>query len=220
MSKVISTTNEVMRAFNRMNEKGVVLFPGLDGVISLGRIIDDGRFIRCELDWDAETAEKAAEEFECLIDCLCEIGRWHLESDGELKWVGFNEDTFKEPETFSVWEKYFQGFPDTELFPNSAVKYFPMNDLGGYKFDLLAYMCFIFTRIYVNASSDERLMNLVRKYLATTFIINRYARKVELIDYNKPKSREKSIFPKRSRVTEEDKKLFGEYLVNKVLSAM
>ena len=90
MSKVISTTNEVMRAFNRMNEKGVVLFPGLDGVISLGRIIDDGRFIRCELDWDAETAEKAAEEFECLIDCLCEIGRWHLESDGELKWVGFN----------------------------------------------------------------------------------------------------------------------------------
>ena len=50
MSKVISTANEVMRAFNRMNEKGVVLFPGLDGVISLGRIIDDGRFIRCELE--------------------------------------------------------------------------------------------------------------------------------------------------------------------------
>ena len=212
--------HEVMRVYNRMHKNGAVVLPGLDGVITYSEIKDDGRFLRCELDWDKETAKKASEEFGRLTTCLGEIGRWHQKSDGELKWEGFDENTFKDPETLRVWEKYFKGYPNMDLFPTSNVKYFPMNDIGGYEFDLFSFMCFLYTRLYVLASSEDKVMKMACTYLATAYIIYRFARKVELLDFNKPASKEKSIFPRREKITDEDNKLFGEYLVDKVFSAM
>lgn len=62
MSKTIAAS-EIIRVYNRMNENGVVLLRGIDSIITNGDVSDDSRYHRCELDWDEETAGKAAGEF-------------------------------------------------------------------------------------------------------------------------------------------------------------
>ena len=201
---------EVLRVFERTNKNGVAIIPSLDQAASCGDIIDEGRIIRCELDWDEKSAKEAAREFSDLVDDLYDIGYWYLNSGNNLGSCP-QEDSFEDPETMEVWKKYLEGFPYEGFSKENILEFCDSHKIEGYAKDLFEFMLFRFIK-YITLGAPEMAVIIARADLAYAFVINCFAKKAETIDRFMDKPCDKSYFPKRQEFTDDDSTSVFEFM--------
>ena len=59
------------------NKGDVVLVPGIDQAASAGEIMDRGRILRIELNFEPEKTQSIADKFTTFAQSLAEIGQWY-----------------------------------------------------------------------------------------------------------------------------------------------
>lgn len=161
----------IYELFFSTDHEGVLLIPGFDMPASCGEVMDTGRIIRCELDWNEEDAKHAAEEFGELAESLFEIGDWYSNSEADHG-VQPDKDFMANPSSMKVWEKY----------------------IAGEASDLLGFMMNRYCKLSA-IDAPEPVLSMALKELSYAFVIKRFAKKAERIDMLMDECETGSFFP-------------------------
>lgn len=191
-------------------EDSVILVPGMDQAASAGEIIDAGRILRIELNFEVEKTSEIASHFASLANSLREIGQWYLKSDSEFG-VKPEHSALSEPGAIDVWAKYISGYKDFDCSWEGIMDYCKLHEIKGKACDLLSFMCYRYCKYESMGAPEPVLFNAARE-LSCAFIINGYARKTEKIDMLMDEHDTRSYFSERYDLTINDFRKMANFL--------
>ena len=188
----------------------VVLVPGIDQAASAGEIMDAGRILRIELDFEEEKTGEIASRFADLANSLREIGQWYLISGSEFG-VKPEPSALHESGAMDVWAKYISDYKDFDCSWEGIMDYCKLHGIKGNACDLFAFMCYRYCRYESMGAPEAVLLNAARE-LSYAYIINGYARKTEKIDMLMDERDTRSYFPERNDLTIDDFRKMANFL--------
>ena len=189
---------------------GVVLVPGIDQAASAGEIMDSGRILRIELDFEPEDTQAIADKFTSLVQSLTEIGQWYYVTGAKFG-MKPKASALHEPEAMEVWSKYISGYKDFDSSWDGIMEYCKSHGITGKTCDLLAFMCYRYCKYRSLNAPEPVLINAVYE-LSYAYIINGYSKKAERIDMLMDERDTRSYFPEKNDLTIEDFRKIAGYL--------
>ncbi len=192
------------------NKGDVVLVPGIDQAASAGEIMDRGRILRIELNFEPEKTQSIADKFTTLAQSLAEIGQWYHRTGAKFG-VMPEASSLHEPGAMEIWSKYISGYKDFDSSWEGIMEFCKLKGITGRACDLLAFMCYRYCKYESLNAPEPVLINAVRE-LSFAFIINGYSRKTERIDMLMEERDTRSYFPEREVLTLDDFRKMADYL--------
>ena len=200
----------IMDMYCLCDKDGVVLVPGMDQAASAGEIIDTGRILRIELDFEPEKMGEIASGFANLANSLSEIGQWYSLSGSEFG-VKPEPSALHEPGAMDVWAKYISGYKDFDSSWEGIMEYCKIHGIKGKACDLLAFMCYRYCK-YESLSAPEAVLLNAARELSRVYIINGFSKKTERIDMLMEERDTRSYFPEKTDLTPDDFRKMAHYL--------
>ncbi len=200
----------IKKMYLNTNSNGILLVPSLDYDASFCDIEDRGRIFKCTLHWEKEEALEAADEFEHFVGSLFEIGEWYANSE---ETYGSKPDTgyMDEEKTMSIWERYIWEYPEYEKLHGGIQAFCEAHDIKGYAANLFTFLVNSYCKL--NAYDAPMIVLASAEVsLAYAYVINRFAGKVERIDFLMDDVCQKSYFEPVETLTHNDLLMVTDYL--------
>ena len=200
----------IMDLFHYSQEHGFLLLPSWAGAEEdLAACLNSSRILKCTFNWTEADVKALLPEWKSFVASLFEIGEWYANSEEEYG-SRPDPDYMDDENSMAIWEKYIRIYPEA-VQADDTTAFCKEHKIEGYTPDLFLEMVNRYCKLI---ALDAPLCVFAHEEvsLAYSYIVNKFATKVERIDTFVDDQEYASYFKDFGEVTDQDLEAIRDYL--------